>query len=59
MAKQKLPEAFERLFNRVFVCRKCKHKIRADPQKIMQGKVKCRHCGSKSLRPKKKEARRR
>ncbi len=59
MVKQKIPEAFSRVFTRVFVCRKCKHKIRANPQKVMQGKVKCRHCGSRSLRPKKKEIRRR
>ncbi len=58
MVKQRFPEVFERLFNRVFVCRKCGRKIRADPQKVRQGKVKCRRCKSKSLRPKKKEARR-
>ncbi len=59
MVKQRLPEALNRMFDRVYVCRKCKHKIRADPQKIMQGKVKCRYCGSRDFRPKKKEVRRR
>jgi len=49
------PEAMDRLYNRVYVCRKCKHKIRADYAKVRAGKVKCRHCGSKALRPKRKE----
>ena len=51
----KFKEAQERLFTNVFVCRSCKSKIRADPQKVKLGKVKCRKCGSKQLRPKHKE----
>ncbi len=47
------PEVQARLFKRVFVCYKCKSKIRADPEKVRAGKVKCRKCGSKDLRPKK------
>ncbi|MCD6403867.1 50S ribosomal protein L40e [Nanoarchaeota archaeon] len=47
-------EADARIFKNVFVCRKCKTKIRADPQKVRLGKVKCRKCGSRSLRPKHK-----
>jgi large subunit ribosomal protein L40e len=58
MVKQKIPEAINRLFNRVFICMKCNAKIRADQQKVMQGKVKCRKCGYKGLRPKNKELRR-
>jgi len=47
----KIPEAEERLFRNIFVCRKCKQRIRASPMKIAQGKVSCRNCGSKALKP--------
>ena len=52
MAKKFSPEAMNRLFRNVFVCRNCKSKIRTDPIKVQQGKVSCRKCGSKDLRPK-------
>jgi ribosomal protein L40E len=48
-------EAMDRLFGRVYICRKCKSKIRADYSKIKAKKVKCRRCNSKSFRPKRKE----
>ena len=48
-------EAEARKFKNVFVCRKCKSKIRADYLKVREGKVKCRKCGSRALRPKRKE----
>jgi ribosomal protein L40E len=51
----KFKEAESRLFKDVFVCRVCKSKIRANPQKVKMGKVKCRKCGSSALRPKHKE----
>ena len=51
----KFPEATKRLFGNVFVCRKCKTKMRADPAKIMSGKISCRKCSSKALRPIKKK----
>ncbi|MEM5853080.1 MAG: 50S ribosomal protein L40e [Candidatus Aenigmatarchaeota archaeon] len=54
MVKKVFPEAMSRLFSRVFVCRVCKAKIRADPAKVREGKVKCRRCGSKALRPKRR-----
>ncbi len=54
MAKKFL-EAQNRLFNGVFVCRKCKHTIRSTSMRVLQGKTKCRHCGRRALRPKKKE----
>ena len=57
MVKKIFPEAVKRLFHRVFVCRKCKSKIRADYIKVREGKVKCRKCGSRYLRPKRKEKR--
>ncbi|MBS3163228.1 hypothetical protein J4427_00885 [Candidatus Woesearchaeota archaeon] len=50
----KFPEASKRLFDRVFVCKKCKTKIRSVPQKIIARKVKCRSCGYKIFRPIKK-----
>ena len=54
MVKKSFPEATQRLFYRVFVCKVCKTKIRADPAKVKAGKVKCRRCGSKALRPKRR-----
>ena len=47
----KIPEAQNRLFKNVFVCKKCKTKIKADPQKILKGKVKCRKCKSTAFIP--------
>ena len=46
------PDVEARLFKNVFVCRDCKHKIRALARKVAEGKVRCRHCGGKNLRPK-------
>jgi ribosomal protein L40E len=54
MVRKTFPEAVARLYQRVFVCRVCKSKMRADPAKVRGGKVKCRKCGSRSLRPKKR-----
>lgn len=54
MVKKIQPEALQRLFHRVFVCKVCKSKIRADPQKVRTGRVKCRKCGSRALRPKRR-----
>ena len=51
----KFPEAEIRKFRNVFVCRKCKTKTKAPNMKIIQGKVRCRRCGStmfKSVRKK-------
>jgi len=47
----KIPEATSRLFKGVFVCKNCSTKIRADPQKILKGKVKCRKCQKRAFRP--------
>ncbi len=54
MAK-KFKEAQDRLFGGVFVCRKCKHKIKSASIRVRDGKTKCRFCGRRALRPKKKE----
>jgi len=47
----KIPAAQNRLFKNIFICRKCKSKIRALPSKVKEGKVRCRKCKSKVLRP--------
>jgi ribosomal protein L40E len=46
----KFPEAEKRLFSNVYVCRKCKAKIRTQNVK----NARCRKCKSKDLRPKRK-----
>jgi ribosomal protein L40E len=51
----KFPEAEKRMFKNVYVCRKCKSKLRANPMKVRLGKISCRKCGSKALRPIKKK----
>ena len=43
----KFAEAEVRKFRNVFICRKCKSKIKAPNMKIIQGKVSCRRCASK------------
>ncbi len=47
----------KRLFQNVFICINCNAKIRAAPDKVKKGKIKCRKCGSKDLRLKAKERR--
>lgn len=55
---KKLPEMVaKRLYENVFVCMRCNSKIRAQPEKVKKGKIKCRHCGGKKLRLKAKERR--
>ena len=51
----KFAEAESRLFRRVFVCKDCKSKIRADNLDVTLGRVKCRKCKSRSLRPVRKK----
>ena len=51
----KFLEANKRLFSNIFVCRRCKTKRRADPAKVRLGKVSCRNCKSKVLRPVRKK----
>ena len=46
----KFAEAEVRKFRNVFVCRKCKSKIKSPNMKIIQGKVSCRRCGSKQFK---------
>jgi hypothetical protein len=46
----KFPEATARLFHNVFICKKCKSKIKADVRKILEKKISCRKCKCKSFR---------
>ena len=46
----KFPEANARLFQDMFVCKKCKTKFRAQRMKVLQEKVSCRSCKSRALR---------
>jgi len=55
MPKAKVEAVMKRIYERVFICMKCNAKIRADPRKVALGKIKCRKCYSKDLRPKSKE----
>ena len=55
---KKIPDFIvKRLYENVFICKNCKKKIRANPAKVRAGKVKCPRCGSKNLRLKRKESR--
>ena len=51
----KIQEATNRMFKNVFVCKSCHTKKRADPQKILKGKVKCRKCKKTAFRTVKKK----
>ena len=51
----KIKEAHNRIFKNMYVCKKCRTKIRSDPQKILKGKVKCRKCKKTAFRPLKKK----
>ena len=55
MPKIKIEAVTKRLYDRVFCCMKCNAKIRADALAVKKGKIKCRKCGYKGLRPKSKE----
>ena len=50
----KFPEAMNRIFNNVYVCRKCKTKRRSIPKFVLGKKLTCKRCGSKAFRPLKK-----
>jgi len=51
----KIPAAQARLFKNVFICKNCKSKMRADTRKVITGRVKCRKCGGKDFKPKRKK----
>ena len=45
------PEADNRLFKDVYVCRKCERKTKIAIGKVLAGKAVCRACKSKQVRP--------
>jgi len=51
----KLPAAQARLYKNIYVCKKCKSKLRADPRKILEKKVRCRKCLKREFRPVRKK----
>lgn len=51
----KLAPTQGRIFKNIFVCKNCKGKMRSDPLKILQGKIRCRKCNEKDFRPIKKK----
>ncbi len=51
----KFPEAEARTIKNRFVCRRCKSVIRSTNIRILSGKVKCRKCNNKALRPVRKK----
>ena len=51
----KIPEAMNRMYKNVFVCKDCSTRIRVDSKKLLSGKVRCRSCGRKSFRAIKKK----
>lgn len=51
----KIEAVHARLFKGIFVCKNCSSKIRADPRKIAEGKIKCRKCKGSVFRPKSKK----
>lgn len=46
----KFEEAHARLFNNVFVCKRCKSKQKSTMQRVLQGKILCKKCGGKAFR---------
>ena len=44
-------EAHARLFENVYVCRKCENKVKVPISKFLAGKAVCRSCKHKGLRP--------
>jgi ribosomal protein L40E len=46
----KFKEAEQRFIKNIFICKRCKSKQRALPQKIVLKSIKCRSCGSKEFR---------
>jgi len=47
----KIPAAQDRLYKNVFICKRCGTKIKANIQKVLERKIKCRKCKSRELRP--------
>jgi len=50
----KFKEAINRLFNGIYVCRKCKSKRKGTSKEVINKTLKCRKCKGKVFRPIKK-----
>jgi len=51
----KIEATHARLFKGIFICKNCSSKIRADPRKIAEGKIRCRKCRGSVFRAKSKK----
>ena len=51
----KIPEAMNRLYKDVFICKNCKTKIRSEAKRVISGKVRCRKCKGRAFRAVKKK----
>jgi len=51
----KFQEADARMFRNKFVCRNCKSVMRAPSRKVAEKAIKCRDCGGKDFKPKRKK----
>lgn len=51
----KIAEANARMYKNVFVCKNCQHKMKADPLRVLEQKIKCRTCKKRAFRPVKKK----
>jgi ribosomal protein L40E len=51
----KFAEANARLYKNIFICRRCKSKIRTSMMRVLAGKVKCRKCNYAFVRPVRKK----
>lgn len=49
------PEAAKRLLDNIFVCKRCKSKVRTTNLRVIKGETRCRKCQSKALRPMRKK----
>ena len=46
----KIPEANKRMFGNIFICKNCGSRVRSEPRKIIEGKVRCRKCQKRAFR---------
>lgn len=51
----KFPEAENRILRNIFVCRRCKTKIRTTNMRVLARKVSCRNCSHKDFKPMRKK----
>lgn len=49
------PEAAKRLLDNIFVCKRCKSKVRTTNLRVIKGETRCRKCQSNALRPMRKK----